>query len=461
MTAAEREVSVGAALANAAVLVVDDEPGMRNFVSKALARRCALVESADSVDAAEQLRERYHFDLIVLDVRMPGRSGLDWLAELRDRDVRTDVIVMSAFADLDGAIAALRAGAADFLLKPFRLEQIVAAVGRCLGRRRAERENYVLRRQNTPQGVHGIVGESAAIRRVRDLVGRVAGTASTVLVQGETGTGKELVARAVHDASGREGLFVPVNCSAIPAALLESELFGHVRGAFTGAEAAREGLFSFAHGGTLFLDEIGEMPLAMQAKLLRVLDERVIRPVGADRLLPVDARVVAATNRRLAEEVAAGRFREDLFFRLAVLPIDVPPLRERREDIALLTRHFLRTLPAELGVTELVPDAADLERLAAYDWPGNVRELKNVLERSLLLGGFAIETPGAALPARAADEVAGDVPDRLAEVERLHILALLERESGNKTKAAERLGISRKTLDRKLRAWKATGEVPM
>jgi two-component system NtrC family response regulator len=439
----------------AAVLVVDDEPGMRNFLGKALASRCALVETADCVETAEALRRRYHFDLFVVDIRLPGESGAQWVQRLREQDVRTDVIVMTAYANLDTAVAALRAGAADFLLKPFRIEQLTAAVDRCLAQRTLARENFLLRRRTPAAAVSGIVGHSAPVRELCELIRRVAPTHATVLLQGETGTGKELVAQAIHDLSGRDGAFVPVNCGSIPPDLLESELFGHTRGAFTSAHAAREGLFSFARGGTIFLDEISAMPAAMQAKLLRVLEERRVRAVGADREVAVDTRVIAASNRALAQEVRAGRFREDLFFRLDVLSITVPALRDRVEDIAELAHHFCTTLSAVLGVPPLPLGHDDIRALQRYPWPGNVRELRNVIERSLLLSRLPGESLlGVAAGAAAPVEVSGMPLDwSLAEVEKDHILRVLAAARGNKSEAARRLGVSRKTLERKLKAW--------
>ncbi len=444
----------------ASVLVVDDEPGMRNFLGKALAGRCALVETADSVETAEALRRRYHFDLLVVDIRLPGESGVEWVARLREQEVRTDVIVMTAYANLETAVAALKAGAADFLLKPFRIEQLVGAVDRCLEQRALARENFLLRRQAGPAGaVEGIVGASEKIQSLCATVQRVAPTNATVLLQGETGTGKELVAKAIHGLSRRDGAFVPINCGSIPPELLESELFGHTKGAFTSAHAAREGLFSFARGGTIFLDEISEMPLPMQAKLLRVLEERRVRPVGADREVPVDARVIAASNRPLADQVRAGRFREDLFFRLDVLAITVPPLRERLDDVAELARHFAQALARDLGVAPLPLTHQDIRALQAYAWPGNVRELRNVMERSLLLGRL----PGEALNEHdgvAAGAEGGGLPLdwTLAEVEKHHILRVLDAADGNKSEAARRLGVSRKTLERKVKAWAAAAE---
>lgn len=441
----------------AAVLVVDDELGMRNFIRKALGRTCALVEEAESVESAEALRQRYHFDLLIVDIRLPGQSGVKWLQELRDREVRTDVIVMTAYADLDTAVAALRAGAADFLLKPFALEQLMASVRRCLERQRLARENFLLKRERGGPAVDGIVGHSDAIREVCEVAQRVASTASTVLIEGETGTGKELVARAIHRLSARSGPFVPVNCGSISPDLLESELFGHTRGAFTSAHSTREGLFSHAHRGTLFLDEIAELPITMQAKLLRALEQKTIRPVGADREVPVDARVIAATNRQLASEVSEGRFREDLYYRLNVLAIDVPPLRERPEDVPELATHFSSVLADELGLTPIPLTHADMVRLQGYDWPGNARELRNVIERSLLLGKLPGEGFGAesvrppSVPAASRGELPTDWP--LTEVEKYHILRVLEAASGNKSRAARTLGVSRKTLERKLKAW--------
>jgi len=441
----------------AAVLVVDDEPGMRNFLSKALAPHCALVETADSIETAEALRKRYHFDLLILDIRLPGESGVDWLTRLRGQDVRTDVIVMTAYADLETAIGALRAGAVDFLLKPFRIEQMLSAVGNCLERRDMARENFLLKRQIRPASLEGIVGSSPGIQELCEVIARIAPTPATVLVEGETGTGKELVAQAIHNLSGRQGAFVPVNCGSISPQLLESELFGHTRGAFTDAHAAREGLFSFARGGTVFLDEISEMPPAMQAKLLRVLEEKRVRPVGSDKEVPTDARVIAATNRVLKSEVRQGRFRQDLFFRLNVLALSVPPLNARLDDVPSLAEYFSRTIAQELGVPPLPFSHSDMRVLQSYQWPGNVRELRNVIERSLLLG----KLPGESLISEqhAIQDTRGGSTDGppldwpLARVEQQHMLRVLEQARGNKSKAARSLGISRKTLERKLKSW--------
>jgi DNA-binding NtrC family response regulator len=442
------------------VLVVDDEPGMRSFLKRGLAKRFALVEVAESVDEAEALRQRCHFDLVISDIRLPGRSGLEWVESLREQGAQTAVIFITAHADLDTAIGALRAGADDFVLKPFRSEQLMAAVERCLERQRMARENFLLRRQVGSRGeALGMVGECEVMRDVCDVIKRVAPMPSVVLIEGESGTGKELAARAIHQWSGRSGSFVPLNCGAISPELLESELFGHVKGAFTSAHQARDGLFSYAHGGSLFLDEIGEMPLAMQTKLLRVLEDRKIRPVGANREVPVDVRVIAASNRDLSEAVRAGEFREDLFYRLNVLSIRMPTLRERMDDLPVLADYFQRELAREMGIQPVPIDGAELAKLRMYNWPGNVREFKNVIERSLLLGRapsscLSCAPTQANIPA--VELMADDLS--LAAVEKRHILRVLDGAGGNKSEAARRLGISRKTLERKLQLWRSEPE---
>jgi DNA-binding NtrC family response regulator len=434
------------------VLVVDDEPGMVSFLQRALGSRCGSVDTAGSVEAAAPLLKRRLYDLIVLDIALPGRSGIDWLHDLRDEGFTGDVVLMTGYADLDTAIDALRAGAADFLLKPFSLAQVLNALQRCFERSRLVRENFVLRREVNERAavVEGVVGESAAMRALCDRLRRIAPTPATVLLTGESGTGKEVAARALHGMSSRAGgPFVPLNCAAIAPELIESELFGHVRGAYTGAQQSREGLFYYARGGTLFLDEVSELPLSAQAKLLRVLEERRIRPVGSEQEIPVDVRVVAATNRDLRAEVAAHRFRQDLYYRLQVVELNLPPLRERVEDIPALLEHFIGLLAPYLGVPRLAPDGRTLARMAAYDWPGNVRELKNLVERSLILGWFDLGPE----PDTTSGVATGE--GSLEAVEKRHILAVLAGCDGNKSEAARRLGISRKTLDRKCQAWGA------
>ncbi len=439
------------------VLVVDDEPGILSFLQKGLNAQFSLVEVATDADAADALLNRCHFDLIISDIRLPGRSGVDWISQMREQDLMTPVIFMTAHADLSTAITALRAGASDFILKPFRMEQMQAAVSRCMERHRLQKENFLLRRQvaHMHEG-SGIIGSCDLILGVCDVIKRVAPMPSTVLIQGESGTGKELAARAIHKFSGRSGSFVPINCGAMQAELLESELFGHAKGAFTGAVKAREGLFSYADGGTLFLDEIGEMPLAMQTRLLRVMEDKTVRPVGGNRETPVDVRIVAATNRDLKAEVEKGNFREDLFYRLNVLSIRMPSLRERIQDLPQLINHFVQSISADLGVSAPAVSEAELKRLSEYAWPGNVRELKNVIERCLLLNHQPSQSIPGCTPSAALSNNAEDDDLTLESVERRHILRVLDMENGNKSAAARRLGVSRKTLERKCQSWGVT-----
>ncbi|KAA3626681.1 MAG: sigma-54-dependent Fis family transcriptional regulator [Proteobacteria bacterium] len=440
----------------AAILIVDDEAGMRNLLQRALANACERVEAVERTREAEVLLAEADFDLMIVDIGRSGCDGLKWLHHLREQGNRADVIFITAYAEVETAIDALRAGASDFIIKPFRLEQMLASVHRCLDQRRMARENFVLRRQIAGMyDMGGMVGHGPAIQRVCEIIQRVAPTPSTLHIAGESGTGKELAARSVHEFSGRDGPFVPINCGAISPELLESELFGHVKGAFTGAHTSREGLFTYANGGTLFLDEISEMPLPMQPKLLRVLEERTVRPIGSERETPVDVRVIAATNKHIEKEVELGNFREDLFYRLNVLTITMPPLRERIEDIPELAFFFSERMAAELGVPALAFDHADIQQLQTYGWPGNVRELKNLIERCLLLGAHPSECwqergNGDKQPV---GRIGYPSEWSLEEVEKRHILQVLESAGGNKSEAARRLGIGRKTLERKLHQW--------
>lgn len=442
------------------VLVVDDEAGMRSFLQKALSKRFALVEIAGSVEEAEELRKRCHFDLLIVDIKLPGRSGMEWHEALEPSERRSDIIFMTAYADLETAIQALRAGASDFILKPFRLEQMMNAVERCLERRAMARKNFVLQREVASFfPVSNMIGASPAIQQVHEVIKRVAPTPSAVLIEGESGTGKELVARMLHQYSQRGGPFVPVNCGAIAPDLLEAELFGHTKGAFTGANKSRDGLFNFASGGTLFLDEVGEMPLLMQAKLLRALEQKAVRPVGSEQEMAVDVRIVAATNRQLKDEVARHQFREDLYYRLNVLSITLPPLRDRQEDIPELVHHFSTRLSHELGLSAIPFTHDDLQMLQCYSWPGNIRELKNLIERCILLGK---------LPADYFREQQTSLPEgeqcydgwTLEALEKSHILRTLKQHEGNKSSAARMLGVSRKTLDRKLALWGEAIDLP-
>lgn len=440
-------------LAQASILVVDDEPGMRNFLVKILGSRCKLIrEAADAREASREL-DAQHFDVVILDNVMPEKTGLEWLAEQRSAGFFADVILMTAYADLETAIGALRAGAVDFVLKPFRSNQLLNAVARCLDQTRLRRENYVLRHE-LESPAHQVflrsklIGDSAVIQRVREMITRVAPLPTSVLFTGESGTGKEVAARSLHSLSNRaDKPFVPVNCGAIPPDVIESELFGHLKGSFTGARAAREGLFMYAQGGTLFLDEIGDLPYIQQSKLLRVLEDRRVRPVGSEREIPFDARFIFATNTDLQNRVKAGGFRADLYFRINVMQIQLPPLRERGEDVQQLTALFMREISAQFGMSPVAIDDRVRASLARYEWPGNIRELRNLIERTVILGAF----PEDFERSPAEDDKGGQ---SLAEVERRHILAVLRETDGDREEAARRLGISRKTVDRKCASWR-------
>ena len=440
-------------LAQASILVVDDEPGMRNFLMRTLGPRCKRLDEAADTEEASRKLDAHHFDVVILDNVMPGRNGVDWLAEQRAIGFFADAILMTAYADLETAIQALRAGAVDFVLKPFRSNQILNAVARCLDRVRLQRENYVLRYELRSTSDHvllrdKLIGESPAIREVRETIAKVAPLPTSVLLTGSSGTGKEVAARSLHSLSDRSDKpFVPVNCAAIPPDMIETELFGHLKGAFTGAEASREGLFVHAQGGTLFLDEIGELPIATQSKLLRALEDRRVRPVGSEREIPVDLRFVFATNADLSREVEKGRFRSDLFFRINVMQIHLPPLRDRGDDVQDLAALFMRKLSQQLGMPPVPIDDKVRAGLARYDWPGNVRELRNLIERTLILGKFP-EGFGSG-----GDRTVADTAQSLAELEQRHILSVLNETGGNRDEAARRLGISRKTIDRKCASW--------
>ncbi|MFN4005528.1 MAG: sigma-54-dependent transcriptional regulator [Hylemonella sp.] len=441
------------------VLVVDDEPGMRNFLVKTLAPRCQSVMEAGSAEDGAALLRDHHVDLIILDIALPGMNGVAWLKTLREHGYNGQVILITAFADLDTAIEALRAGASDFILKPFRVPQILNAVRRCYESARLARENYVLRHTlaRSQFADNGLVGRSRAVQELSQSVRRIAPVHSTVLLQGESGTGKELVARALHALSPRaQGPFVPVNCASVSPEHMESELFGHAKGAFPGASRARDGLFLYAQGGTLFLDEVAELPLPLQATLLRALEDLQIRPVGSQQLMPVNVRIIAATNRDLAQEVQAGRFRKDLYYRLQVVELRLPPLREHKEDIPELVAHFMAQLAPMLGAAPLRISDAEMDYLMQYDWPGNVRELRNLIERSLILGSLNVSALYAMDKRRTGAGAPAGWPTDLHALEKQHILAVLESVQGDKTRAAQLLGISRRTLERRCAEWAAS-----
>jgi two-component system, NtrC family, response regulator AtoC len=442
----------GGAVGRFRILVVDDDPQSRALLARILAARGHRVEPlADGKDALAALQAGA-VDLVVSDIRMAEVDGYALAEKMRATWPDTPVILVTAFGNVEGAVEAIRRGAFDYISKPYDVDAIAVVVERALRQRALVLENRSLRREvREKYRLENVVGRSERMLDVYKTAARVAPSSATVLILGESGTGKELVARAIHAASGRAaGPFVPVDCGAIAEGVLESELFGHVRGAFTGAQAARRGLFEEAHGGTLFLDEIGDIGPALQARLLRALQEGEIRPVGSNEVVPVDVRVVAATNKDLAAAVKDGRFREDLFYRLNVVTIRIPPLRDRREDVPLLAEHFA----AKLGRAEAAVTQPVRELLVGYDWPGNVRELENVIARALALNPSGVIVPEdlpeairRAVPPPLPAVAAGERPT-LSELERRYAAQVLAEQSGNKTRAAEVLGIDRKTLYR-------------
>ena len=442
------------------VLLVDDDRALCEWVALGLATSGFEIEWRTSPDEALTAAASEDYDAIVTDLNMGAMSGLDLCERILHQRADVPVIVITAFGSMDTAISAMRAGAYDFLTKPFDVEALRLALVRATQHRRLRDEVKRLRLAADREiGFGELLGESNAMRRVQDLLARIADSDSTVLITGESGTGKEVVARALHRHGRRAaGPFVAINCAAMPEPLLESELFGHARGAFTDARTARTGLFVEASGGTLFRDEIGELPLGLQPKLLRALQERVVRPIGGAREVPFDVRLVVATNRDLEAAIAEKRFREDLYFRVNVLHVELPPLRARGADALLLAQHFLRQFADKAGrpLEGISPAAA--ERLLAYDWPGNVRELMNCIERAVALARFdelAVDDLPEKIRRHRASHVlvTGDDPTELVpleEVERRYILRVLQAVSNNKRLAARVLGVDRKTLYRKL-----------
>jgi two-component system response regulator HydG len=442
------------------ILVVDDEQSMCEALAAGLQPRGFEVEWTTSGPDAVARLDQAEFDVVVSDINMRGMSGLELCERIVANRPDVPVVVITAFGSFETAVGAVRAGAYDFVTKPVKMDALAIALTRAVQHRTLRGEVKRLQTlldQSPPRG--DVLGESAAMADVRRMLDRISDSDATVLITGESGTGKEIVARALHRRSRRAaGPFVAVNCAAMPEALLESELFGHARGAFTDARTARTGLFLQATHGTLLLDEIGDLPLALQPKLLRVLQERVVRPVGGNEEIPFDVRIVASTNRDLESAVEEGRFREDLYFRINVIHLELPPLRARGGDVLLLAQHFLAKLAAQTGkrVVGLSPEAA--ERLLAYAWPGNVRELQNCMERAVALTQFervAVDDLPEKIRAyrRSHVLVASDDPSELVsldEVERRYILRVMEAVGGNKTLAAQVLGIGRKTLYRKL-----------
>ena len=441
------------------LLVVDDEPSARTTLALLLRKRGHQVVAAEGVATATKHLAEEIFDLVITDLRMPDGDGLDVLQAARAQADPPEVILLTAYAEWKSAKEAIRLGALDYFEKGDEPDELYHRLDKALARRALRRENANLRAQLRERyGLPGLVAQSPAMLAVLDLVERVAPTDATLLVQGESGTGKEVIAKAVHHASARASRpFVAVNCGAVPEPLLESELFGFMRGAFTGAVASKLGLFEEADGGTLFLDEIAEMPAALQVKLLRTLQSGEVRRLGATQARTIDVRVIAATNGDLAAMMGQGSFREDLYYRLNVIQVALPPLRERREDIPALAEHFLARSAAKLGRTRrLSPEA--LERLLRYPWPGNVRELENAIERAAILSRGENVAPEDLPSHVAAGMQLGPSPalpqqTTLAEAERAHILQTLERFGRNHSGAAEALGIGRTTLWRKLKEY--------
>jgi len=460
------------------VLVVDDEQSMRQMVAIALRQEGYDVVMAEDGKVASRELEASKIDVVVSDIKMPEFDGIELLRFAREHSPETEVILMTAFTSTDSAIEALRLGAYDYISKPFEIDELLVTVKHALERQALRSENLYLRRELSDRHRVGeLVGRSPSMKRVFDLIERLASTDITVLITGESGTGKELVARAIHDQGERaEAPFVTINCAAVPAQLLESELFGHTKGSFTGADRDKEGLFVAAEGGTLLLDEIGEMPMEMQPKLLRVLEDRKVRPVGATKETPIDVRVLAATNRDLQREAAEKRFREDLFYRLNVIQIDLPPLRERAEDIPLLAEHFLERIAGADGERAIGGFSREAKQaLEDYGWPGNVRELENAVRRAATLetettiqpgnlpesvhrgggddagdlrGRMAAELVAAASQAGAAGDGTVipddglDLEDHLEQIRRTYMLRALEEAGGVQKKAAKKLGMS-------------------
>ena len=450
----------------ARILVVDDEQKMRRLLEMALrGMGYEVVQAADGAEALARFDES-PFDMVLTDMRMPRMNGLELLRSLRERGEELPVVVLTAHGTVESAVAAMKLGAVDYIIRPFEMETVELAVTRALAMSVVQRENRYLR-DEVAKGWGEFIGRSQEMERLYGMIQQVAPARSGVFIVGETGTGKELVARAIHNASGREGLFVPINCAAIPADLLESELFGYQKGAFTGAIKDKMGKFELASGGTLFLDEVTEMPMALQAKLLRVLQENSVERLGSNRAVNVDLRIVAATNREPQEAVSGGQLRQDLYYRLNVVHIEVPPLRQRREDIPMLAAHFLDQYSRELGRTPPHLSEAALHSLSSYAWPGNVRELENLMERAAVLcrgetvtaehlpqdvaRRKAVEAPG-----RSADEHAFEslsLQPQVEAMEKRMIQEALRRSDNNKSAAARLLEISERSLWYKIKKY--------
>lgn len=455
------------------ILVVDDDVGICELLHKALKKLFKQVDTATNVAQAEQLRQQNQYDVIMLDINLPDRSGIDWFEVFEDSDNSTDVIFITGYASLQTAIKALKLGATDFILKPFNIEQIYTAVKRCVDLRIQKRINTALKRDALRYQPQTLIGCSENSHILNKQISQYAPSKAAVLIQGESGTGKELVARELHLHSERIGAFVPLNCGAMDAEHLAKELFGYCDPKDPGD--CREGLLRLANGGTLFLDVVSELPASIQSALLRVLEEQVVRPLGANRVFTTDVRIISATNKDLKKQVENGDFRQDLYFRLNVLSIYVTPLRERISDLNQLIPYFAKTLAKEQGLPDPEWHYYDIDSLKGYSWPGNIRELRNLIERCILTGkpisyhwqeiskdvlpGFQMMNIGSSngcnsLPLLTENESHGYPDDwEIKAVEKAHILKVVGVCDGNKTAASKRLNVSRKTLDRKFKEW--------
>ena len=444
----------------ARVLIVDDEKVIRDSFSRVLLKEGYAVEAVESGRLALERVGEVSFDIVLLDLKMPGLDGMETLRELKEEDPDVVTVMITGYPSIESAVAAVKLGAYDYLTKPCSPEELRIVAARAAERRKLIFDNEQLRRRLEARGISELItGKSKAMQRLMEIVSKVAPTESTVLITGESGTGKELVAQAIHQLSPRkEKEFVAVDCNALVESLLESELFGHVKGSFTGAVSTKHGLFELANGGTFFFDEVGNLTLNTQSKLLRVIQERAVKPVGGNQRIQMDVRITAATNQNLMEAIAKKTFREDLFYRLSVVPIHLPPLREHKEDLPLLVQHFIqrynrkRKNPVE-GITP-----AALEQLMKHNWPGNVRELENTIERSMILEEGEMITPQSFpwfFSAESSEKSAG-IPKELVsleDVEREHIAFVLKQTAGHKSHAAKILGIDRKTLYQKVQKY--------
>jgi len=440
-----------AAKNKASLLVVDDAVDTLEMVQRKLTTRGYRVYTAASVPEAIEFLKGTTVDMVITDLKMPKVSGMELIRYVRENLKDTEVMMMTGYATVEGAVEAVKGGAQDYLSKPFTDQELYEAVERVMEKQRLRRTQS--EQTEEPPDDHGLIGQSKAMKKVAAAISKAATTEATILITGESGTGKELVARAIHYGSDRSSApFVPINCGAIPRELFESELFGHIKGAFTGASESRAGFFQTADGGTIFLDEIGEMDLSVQVKLLRVLQDKEVFMVGSMRPRKVDVRILAATNMDLPALIEKGSFREDLFFRISVITIEVPPLRDRGEDVFLLAQHFLRKFSRESKRSAPRPSDSVLQVLKNYSWPGNVRELENVIQRAVVMtDGEVIEVPDLPANMRFTGSHLETLQRTLAEVEAEHIRHVLASVDGNKTQAAHILGIDRKTLRQKLK----------